>query len=201
VRNGGVRGAILSFPRPSANKAVPPSVAMMWRRSGWGVELYSRAASLGVLQDSVNTSRAEIPRLCDQAARSQDPRERAAAEENLARIAETEKLQQKAQAAVVARLDDAKFLAGIGDNGGEELLSYMTIAESLVVRGGDTWRRWDSGMTERLNRMQNGDGSWSGSHCIMGRTFCTAAALLTLMADRTPVPVPARATTSSSHSR
>jgi hypothetical protein len=37
--------------------------------------------------------------------------------------------------------------------------------------------------------VQNQDGSWTGHHCITGQTFCTAAALLTLMADRTPVPV------------
>ena len=37
--------------------------------------------------------------------------------------------------------------------------------------------------------MQNEDGSWTGHHCITGRTFCTAAALLVLMGDRTPVPV------------
>ena len=51
---------------------------------------------------------------------------------------------------------------------------------------------------ERLNRLQNGDGSWSGRHCIEGRTFCTGAALLTLMADRTPVPVPVKAADSVS---
>ena len=194
----GVRGGLLPPPLPSANRAVPPSVGMMWRRSGSGVELYSRAASLGVLQDSVNTSQAEIPRLRDQAAHSQDPQERAAAERKLARIADVEKILQEARAAVVARLDDPSFLAGTGQNGGEEVLSYMNIAESLAVQGGDTWRRWDSRLTEGLNRMQNGDGSWSGSHCITGRTFCTSAALLTLMADRTPVPVPVEAAASAS---
>ena len=56
-------------------------------------------------------------------------------------------------------------------------------------------------MTAGLDRMQNGDGSWSGAHYISGRTFCTAAALLTLMADRTPIPVPAGAKASSAHSR
>ncbi len=44
-------------------------------------------------------------------------------------------------------------------------------------------------MAANLDRVQNEDGSWSGQHCITGRTFCTAAALLTLMADRAPVPV------------
>jgi hypothetical protein len=50
-------------------------------------------------------------------------------------------------------------------------------------------------MTANLNRVQNQDGSWSGSHCITGRTFCTSTALLVLMADRTPVPVQAGAKT------
>jgi hypothetical protein len=39
-------------------------------RADRGAELYSRAATLGLLQDSVNTGRAEVPRLCDQAAHS-----------------------------------------------------------------------------------------------------------------------------------
>jgi hypothetical protein len=37
-------------------------------------------------------------------------------------------------------------------------------------------------------------------HEVKGRTFCTAAALLTLMADRTPVPVAVPATAASSSS-
>ena len=44
-----------------------------------------------------------------------------------------------------------------------------------------------------IRSQQNDDGSWSGHHCITGRTFCTSTALLVLMADRTPVPVTARA--------
>ena len=43
-------------------------------------------------------------------------------------------------------------------------------------------------MTENLERMQNADGSWAGHHCITGRTFCTATALLVLMGDRAPEP-------------
>jgi hypothetical protein len=45
-------------------------------------------------------------------------------------------------------------------------------------------------MTENLNAIQNEDGSWSGQHCITGRTFCTAAALMTLTVDRvSPAPI------------
>jgi len=68
----------------------------------------------------------------------------------------------------------------------------MTIAESLVVRAAIAGGDGISAMTENLNRIQNGDGSWTGSHCITGRTFCTATALLVLQADRTPVPAAAR---------
>ena len=42
-----------------------------------------------------------------------------------------------------------------------------------------------------LNRVQNDDGSWSGHHCITGRTFVTSAALMVLTIDRAPVPVAA----------
>ena len=157
-----------------------------------GVELYSRAASVGVLQDSVNTSKVLAKDLEAKSANSVDKKERETARAKLAEIAETEKVHFEARASVIARLDDKQFVAGFGSNGGEEFLSYMNLAESLVVKGGDEWKRWDSEMTANLNRVQNGDGSWSGHHCITGRTFCTSTALLVLMADRTPVPVPAK---------
>ena len=99
---------------------------------------------------------------------------------------------EAAQAAVIARLDDKQFIAGFGSNGGEEFLSYMSIGESLVVKGGDDWKSWDKSITQNLNRVQNKDGSWSGHHCITGRTFCTSAALLVLMVDRAPVPIAAK---------
>jgi hypothetical protein len=47
-------------------------------------------------------------------------------------------------------------------------------------------------VTENLERIQNKDGSWAGHHCITGRTFCSAGALLVLMADRAPVPLAAK---------
>jgi Prenyltransferase and squalene oxidase repeat len=178
---------------PSSAMAGGRGMGMMGGMGGSaGVELYARSASVGVLQDSVNTYNAEIPKLRDQAAHAPDPKERARAEERLSLITKTKEVQQQAQAAAVARLDDPRFIAGFGSNGGEEFLSYMNLAESLVVKGGDEWKRWDSQMTDNLNRVQNDDGSWSGQHCITGRTFCTSTALLVLMADRTPVPVQAK---------
>ena len=66
----------------------------------------------------------------------------------------------------------------------------MNISETLLVKGGKDWEKWDKAVTDNLNRIQDKDGGWSGHHCITGRTFCTAGALLTLMADRAPIPVP-----------
>lgn len=102
----------------------------------------------------------------------------------LAAITHNEVELKRAQQDVVARLDDKQFVAGFGSNGGEEFLSYLNIGESLALKGGDEFAKWDKGMTENLNRIQNEDGSWSGQHCITGRTFCTAAAMMVLTVDR-----------------
>ncbi|HEV3122924.1 MAG TPA: hypothetical protein VGY53_13510, partial [Isosphaeraceae bacterium] len=160
--------------------------------SAAGVNLYFDAANLGVLQDSVNTNRAQLPELRDKAAHAKDIKERDEAKRELSRIQVAEKANTEAQVTVIARLGDKQFTDGFGSNGGEEFLSYMNISESLVVKGGPEWKQWDDGITKNLNHVQNDDGSWSGHHCITGRTFCTSSALLVLMADRTPVPASTR---------
>ncbi len=170
-----------------------PAARSMPARGDAGVALYSAAADLGVLQDSVNSGQAQKKDLRDKAENGKDEKERLMARTKLSDIAGLEKLQETNRAAVVAKLDDKQFVSGFGSNGGEEFLSYMNIAETLVVKGGDEWKKWDGSMGENLNRIQNGDGSWSGHHCITGRTFCTSTALLVLMADRTPIPVKAKA--------
>jgi len=64
----------------------------------------------------------------------------------------------------------------------------MNISEAMFIKGGKAWDDWDATCTKTVNACQNEDGSWSGHHCITGRTFCTSAAILTLLADRMPVP-------------
>ncbi len=153
-----------------------------------GVALYAGAKNLGVLQDSVNSNRgrrAEVVRLAGSAP-TLEQRDRAKRE--LDRFDAAEVAFEAAQKVVIARLNDPQFVAGFGSNGGEEFLSHMNIGESLVVSGGEVWEKWDAKMTRNLNRIQNGDGTWTGHHCITGRTFCTATALMVLMVDRTPVP-------------
>jgi hypothetical protein len=82
------------------------------------------------------------------------------------------------------RLDDENLLAGFGNNGGEEFLSYLLTSESLVIAGGDKFHRWNDKMHGRLQKIQNGDGSWSGHHCISSPVFCTAAVVQCLTTDR-----------------
>ena len=48
---------------------------------------------------------------------------------------------------------------------------------------------WQPLITPKIIGIQNRDGSWTGHHCITDRTFCTAAALLTLMAPRLHLPI------------
>jgi hypothetical protein len=103
------------------------------------------------------------------------------------RAAASESQAAKVEQALLDRLDDAAFVSGFGNNGGEEFLSYMLISETLRARGGAEWSRWDAAMAQLVGGVQNDDGSWTGHHCITGRTFCTAAAILVLLADRAPV--------------
>ena len=135
------------------------------------------------------SSRAQPQRIRRRFHEATKPEDKAAAAAELDRIADTRRQNDAAQKALTARLDDARFVSGFGSNGGEEFLSYMLVAESLVVKGGAEWEKWNASMQNNLARVQNKDGSWTGHHCITGRTFCTAAALLGLMAERAPVPL------------
>ena len=157
-----------------------------------GVKLYAGAANLGAMQDSDNTNETKVATLREIAKNGKTKEEREGAQKTLVRYEQTKRDLASAKTAIVKKLEDKRFIAGFGSNGGEEFLSYMNIGETLVVTGGDKWEKWDKSITENLNRIQNKDGSWSGHHCITGRNFCTAAALLVLTTDRAPVPVAAK---------
>ena len=104
-----------------------------------GVALYDSAASLGALQESVNTSVKRQQELEAELDTTVDEKERDEIENELEKIADVRAEGQKQKDDVIRRLDDERFVAGFGSNGGEEFLSYMNIAESLVVKGGDEW--------------------------------------------------------------
>lgn len=82
------------------------------------------------------------------------------------------------------KIYDDSVLAGFGNNGGEEYLSYMMSSEALVMAGGKEWQDWRSKMSGRFEKVQNPGGSWSGHHCITSPVFCTAGVILTMTADR-----------------
>ena len=157
-----------------------------------GVPVYFSSNQLAGLQESLNTAKSrekEAKRVLADKNATIDDRDRARAD--LGRLGRLERGQSTAIAGLARQLGDKQFVQGFGSNGGEEFLSYLNISETLVVKGGTEWEKWDKSVTENLNRIQNQDGSWSGQHCITGRTICTAAALMVLMADRTPIPAAA----------
>ncbi|MFN0101471.1 MAG: prenyltransferase/squalene oxidase repeat-containing protein [Bryobacteraceae bacterium] len=81
-----------------------------------------------------------------------------------------------------------EVVAGFGSMGGEEYFSYLNVSDSLRRVGGERWRKWNSEIKTKLVKLQNGDGTWAGHHCITGRVAVTSAAILTLTADRQPAP-------------
>jgi hypothetical protein len=155
-----------------------------------GVPIYNASANLSSAADVANTYRQEEQKARDVLAKKDAPAaEKTKATETLKNVAENEKIRSAATATVVKQLDEPGFVQGFGSNGGEEFLSFMNISEALLLKGGDDWKKWDTTVTESMSRVQDKDGSWSGQHCITGRTACTASALLVLMADRSPIPV------------
>jgi hypothetical protein len=196
---GGYPGPADAKPISGTSKADPSYLAKGGARmattspaagpSDAGVRIYGTGQNLTNIADVVNTLKLAEKKAKETLSDKKAPKEeREKAEQTLKRVDEARKLQDEATKGVVKQLEDPSFVQGFGSNGGEEFLSYMNISEALLLKGGAEWKKWDQAMTESLTRIQDGDGSWSGHHCITGKTFCTAAALLVLMADRAPLP-------------
>ncbi len=184
VNEAGLDRKTGTFTAPAPGSAGVPAT------SDAGVAIYRQSGQTSGLQESVNTLKQKeeqnrtIVKSPDAA-----PAAKAAATADLTRLEQAETAQKVAVDGLIRRLDDKAFIQGFGNNGGEEFLSYMNISETLVVRGGKDWTAWDKGICDALTHAQDKDGGWSGQHCITGRTFCTGAALLTMLADRAPIPV------------
>ncbi len=71
-------------------------------------------------------------------------------------------------------------MVGFGNNGGEEFMSFLMTGESMLMQGGNEWKKWYDMMSGKLLTIQNNDGSWNGHHCITSPVFCTATCLLIL---------------------
>jgi hypothetical protein len=150
-----------------------------------GVDLYSGAANVSSLEATVEANEAAEK---DVQAVIADPKApepaKKAARQRLEQFKATKAQADASRQAIEKRMNDPAFVSGFGSNGGEEFLSYMLIGETMVQKAGKEFADWDRAMTKNINRVQNADGSWTGHHCITGRTFVTAAALLVLTVDR-----------------
>lgn len=152
-----------------------------------GVDIYRYASKLGGMNQFAqnnDTRRDELQKVAESPAAPAE--ERAKAQSELKKIDEADKDKDALLENVARQAGDQRFVAGFGNNGGEEFLSFMNIGEALHAKGGKPWNEWEERMKKILAGAQHDDGSWSGQHCITGRTFCTAAAALALTTDRIP---------------
>lgn len=156
--------------------------------AGAGVELYAFGGAFRA--NAADAS--EATRLVDDAKKRGDlPASATATVENLTKAGAKEPAQARKLAAAaqqntaqIERLGDDQLLAGFGNNGGEEFLSYLMTSETMLIAGGDKFNQWQDKMQGRLSKIQNADGSWSGLHCITSPVFCTAAVVQCLTADQ-----------------
>ena len=155
-----------------------------------GVEIYRYASKLGGMTSFYQNNagrRVELEKTVQ--APASTPEQKQQAQDEISKIERADADQKVLLQQVAGRAAEKGFVSGFGNNGGEEFISYMNIGEALRNKGGDEWSKWDDSMTKTLHGAQNADGSWAGHHCITGRTFCTASALMVLMTDRAPAPV------------
>ena len=154
-----------------------------------GVPLYAKGQAGTNLQDVVNSANADAAKAKEVIADPKAPQaKKAEAQQTLEQAEKLNTDNNIFQLGLARDAKDGRFVAGFGSNGGEEFLSFLNLSETMLVRGGKDWDDWDAKMQESLPKAQDKNGSWSGHHCITGQTFCTASALLVLLADRTKFP-------------
>jgi hypothetical protein len=85
----------------------------------------------------------------------------------------------------IVKSDDRAFYQA----GGEEYISFHLITECMLQKRGEAWTTWYPSVRDKIVKVQNADGSWTGHHCITARSFCTACALLTLQAPNRYLPI------------
>jgi hypothetical protein len=94
--------------------------------------------------------------------------------------AKAEAAEREAVASV--RAETTEIIAGYGSIGGEEMLSYMMISDTLAAKGGKEYADWQTQIGKTLASAQNADGSWVGHHCITSQAFATAGGVMVLTA-------------------
>ena len=124
--------------------------------AGAGVDLYAAASALKGNREAEKRAPVSSPR------------------------AEEARVARQAAAGRVTGDSSGALFTGFGSAGGEEMLSYMMISDTLAEDGGKDWVQWEKKVGAYLVGTQNADGSWAGAHCITSRTFVTASAMMSL---------------------
>jgi hypothetical protein len=167
-----------------------PGGGMPGLEAAAGVTLYAAAAHVSGMMDNVATQHsaadAAVGILSSPTATNKEKDE---AKAQIERFGDVRKDLSQAMSVVSKQATKPEFTRGFGSDGGEEFLSFMLMGETLRATKNMNAPTWERAITMRLVKSQNGDSSWSGKHCITGSTFCTAAAMLALMTDRSPLPV------------
>ena len=163
-------------------KATPSAGApMVSTDKAAGVELYTLSSTTRATAKDVRKAEKMMEAARQEGRLDRDDRE--VNKENLMKAGVTEEEASELEEAYVVnqaarkRLQNEDVLAGFGNNGGEEFLSYLMTSESLAITGGNDWAAWQQRMFKLLPKIQNPNGSWSGHHCITSPVFCTAAVL------------------------
>jgi len=104
--------------------------------------------------------------------------------EQLTRTPKARKKHVRQVKQIEASVNKESLLKGLGSMGGEEFISYVNINLAMARIGGDSAKRFHANMEARLAKLQNADGSWSGHHCITGRTAVTGLAVSAMLAER-----------------
>jgi hypothetical protein len=140
--------------------ALAPAPQSVDTSAGAGVQLYAVASALRGSADTRDRRGTDAP--------------------SAAAKSSAEQTQQVASGLVAS--GGEQLIAGFGSVGGEEMLSYMMISDTLAEKGGREWTDWEAKIGAFLASAQNADGSWVGHHCITSEAFATAGGVLTLSA-------------------
>lgn len=157
--------------------------------SAAGIPLYALASTQRATASAANATRAA---LADEFEQTADTLSYDLAYEALSNQGVAEEEAAEMARAYVSNVSAARQVVrddvqqGFGNNGGEEFLSHMLTSESLAAVGGTEWKEWHTRVTQLYGQIQNGNGSWSGHHCITSPVFCTAAVIMSITADREP---------------
>src|SRR5262249_1667192 len=60
----------------------------------------------------------------------------------------------------------AKDARPFTEAGGEEYLAFFLVTECLLQGKDESWQAWYPTARDKIIRVQNSDGSWTGHHCI-----------------------------------